>query len=176
MTSEKPNSGPMWAQDEYHFFGQRSDEHVVLIRNQHPIVLLPIALWTLVSFLIPYLAIRFIQGPSLFMIVAIYAVSIALIIWYFVYGYLNSVSVLTDQRILSVNQKGFFFRQINEAELTRIQDVSSDVKGILETMFGFGDVTIRTASKDSLLVLRRIADPYSAQQAIVRSLKDVKSD
>lgn len=145
----------------------------MLIKNQHPVVLLRWIIWLIVSLIIPYIIGRFfpeILGWG----VGIYAFVLIFLISYRVYGYRNSLSILTDQRILNIQQRGFFNCQISEAELDRIQDVSSAIKGLWQTMFGFGDVTIRTASKDSLLILSDISDPYDVQQAIVRSLKETK--
>lgn len=166
------DAAEIWGHDEYRFHGQRPDEQVMLLKNQHPVVLTKTILWLFVSGIIPYLLLLLSDGRYTFMGIAIYGFLVLFIAWYRWYGYQNSVSILTNQRILQVSQHGFFNRQINEAELSRIQDVSSEIKGVAQTIFGYGDVTIRTASKDSLLVLKDIRAPYDFQQAIVRSLKD----
>jgi uncharacterized membrane protein YdbT with pleckstrin-like domain len=170
------DSATMWSQDEYHFHGQRANEHILLVRNQHPIVLGRVSLLSLVSLVLPYLIIRFTGGKFESYTLAIYVFIVLFYIAYHLYGYRNSISVLSNERILSILQKGFFNRRIVEAELDRIQDVSSDIKGIMQTSFGFGDVTIRTASKDSLLMLKNIGDPYDVQQAIVRAQKENSND
>lgn len=167
------NSSEIWAQEEYRFHGQRPDEQVMLLRNQHPMVLLKLFIWVVISLVLPYLCARLFPGLFSKFLIG-YLVIVIFILAYRIYGYRSSISILTNQRILNVKQHGFFNCEISEAELDRIQDVSSATKGVWQTLFHFGDVTIRTASKDSLLVLANISTPYDFQQAIVRSLKDVK--
>ncbi len=166
------DASTMWAHDEYQFHGQRQGEHVMLVRRQHPIIFLPIVVWAVVSLILPYLFVRFTGGSFRVYSVAVYLVMVAYYLFHHFYAFRNSLSILTNQRILQTKQRGFFSNQMSEAELNRIQDVSSDIKGILATLFGYGNVTIRTASKDSLLVLANIGDPYDVQQAIVRALKE----
>lgn len=169
---EGADAKEIWGQDEFRFHGQRPDESVMLVKRQHVFILLPIVIFALVTVLVAYLIGRFTGGAFRAYTLLLYIVVMGLYLGHHIYGYYNTLSILTNQRIIHVLQKGFFSAQISEAELSRIQDVSSDIKGVLETMFGYGDVTIRTASKDSLLVLKRIDDPYDVQQAIVRALKD----
>lgn len=177
MDTEKPliEESDVWAQEQYHFHGQRANEKVLLVRNQHWVILLPVILGALVSLVLPYGIWHLTAGMVRFGLLAIYTLVLAFFVARDVYAFFNSVSILSDQRIINVDQRGFFNRHITEAELAKIQDVSSDIKGILHTLFGFGDVTIRTAS-NSILTLPNIADPYDIQQAIVRALKGVKQD
>ncbi len=170
------DAATMWGKDEYQFHGQRQDEHVMRVQRQHPIIFLPYALWLIVSLIIPYLLVRFTGSGFRTWTLLVYLLVVVYSLLHHIYAYRNSLSILTNQRILDIQQKGFFSNQISEAELSRIQDVSSDIKGILPTLFGFGSVTIRTASKDSLLVLRNTGNPYDVQQAIVRALKEPKND
>ncbi len=168
----EPDASTIWSQDTYHFRGQRPEEHVMLVRNKHPITLALSVGVVAASLGVPYWLWRYAVGPIQTIALSVYGVWLVYYVAKHWYSYASSVAVLTDQRIVSVIQRGFFSRVISEAELSRIQDVSSDIKGVPETMFGYGDVTIRTASKDSLLVLRQVADPYEVQQAIVRALKE----
>ncbi len=163
----------IWSQEDYHFYGQRPHEQVMLVRHQHIIILLPVIVICLVSLLIPFVALRFLHGTIGNYILIIYLVVVCYYLFHHVYAYRQSVSILSNERIVNVIQKGFFHSKITEAELNRIQDVATDIKGVLQTAFGFGDVTIRTAS-ESVLVLKNIGTPYDVQQAIVRALKDAK--
>lgn len=174
MAKTKNDAAQIWGDDEFQFQGQRSDESVMLMRRQHGTVLVRSLLGAVISLVIPYFLIRVFDGSVLGWVLVIYFALLALFVGHRVYGFFNSVMLLTNQRLLDVTQKGFFARTINEAELSRIQDVSSEVKGVLQTTFHYGQVIIRTASKDSALIIENIADPYEVQQAIVRALKDVQ--
>lgn len=172
--SAQSDSAKIWAEDDYRFAGQRADENVMMVRTQHPMVMAKTVIFFIVSLVIPYLLVRYAGGGFRSFALGIYTAPALIWVAYNFYGYKNSLAILTNQRILNVLQKGFFNTQVSEAELDRIQDVSSEIKGMLQTVFQFGDVTIRTASNASLLVLRNMAAPYEMQQAIVRALKEAK--
>ena len=55
--------------------------------------------------------------------------------------------LLTDQRVIAVEQIGLFSQSVAEFELSRIQDVIVDVSGILSTMMNFGTIKISTAGE-----------------------------
>lgn len=161
----------MWEEDDYRFYGQRPDEHVMLVRNQHITVLrIPILIDILILSIL-LLVYPHLPHPFNLYFSGIVIVSVFFSGFYYWYGYRNTVCVLTDQRIVNVTQKGFFNKKINEAELNRIQDVSTTVKGVMPTLFGYGQVTVSTASENTL-VLHNMADPYELQQAILRVLRN----
>lgn len=169
------DSAEIWGHEEFQFQGQRPDESVMLLIRQHWAVLLKPLLIALVTLVVPIGIFALISGMAMIWGLVIYVVVMAVWLGRVIYSFMSTMSILTNHRLLDVTQKGFFMRSINEAELSRIQDVSSEVKGVLQTTFHFGQVIIRTASKDSALVIENIADPYQVQQAIVRSLKDLGS-
>src|SRR6188474_2938184 len=96
-TSQETNT--MWAQDDYHFYGQRPNEHVLLVKHQHPIILLPIVLIGLVALLVPYGLVRFFDGAIQTYGVVIGCLVIGFYLAHHVYGYKQSVSILSNERI-----------------------------------------------------------------------------
>lgn len=164
----------IWGDDDFQFQGQRSDEKVMLVRNQHIVLLWKFFTLALVSLLMAFGVAYLLDGATLIWIEVLYGLGLVFAVWQRLYSYRSSVMILSNQRIINVTQSGFLSRTINEAELSKIQDVSSEIKGPLQTAFRFGTVTVRTASNDTKLVITGIVDPYGAQQAIVRALKDVK--
>ncbi len=163
----------MWAHDEYRFYGQRPNEHVMLVRHQHLFIFVPSTVLALLTLIVPYVLLHFLHQPWLLFVAAGWLLLVVIYISRHWYSYRHTMSILTNERIVSVIQHGYFNAKISEAELSRIQDVSTDIKGVLQTAFGFGNVTIRTAS-ESVLVLKDIDAPYEVQQAIVRAIKDAK--
>lgn len=84
------------------------------------------------------------------------------------------VWIVTNQRIIDVEQITLFSRQVSEIPLARVQDVTIEVHGILETLFKFGNIRIQTAGereftiasiphlyelKDAILSQARVAPP-----------------
>jgi|GEM_PF-335199 len=56
--------------------------------------------------------------------------------------------VITNHRIMSIDQQGFFDRRVASLHLNRIQDVLTDIEGILGELFGFGTLSVETAGDD----------------------------
>lgn len=86
------------------------------------------------------------------------------------YGFVNyylDVHIITNKRIVDIEQNGFFRRQISELHLHQVQDVESKVNGFLETVFHYGDVIIQTAGERENFVFEDIPHPYSIAKNIV---------
>ena len=56
------------------------------------------------------------------------------------------VWVVTDRRIISINQKGLFQREIGSFRLEKLQDINISINGIIATFLNFGMVEAQTAS------------------------------
>lgn len=57
--------------------------------------------------------------------------------------------VITNHRIMSIDQQGFFDRRVASLHLNRIQDVLTDIEGLLGELFGFGTLSVETAGDDA---------------------------
>ena len=57
------------------------------------------------------------------------------------------VIFITQERILNVNQKGLLAREVSELSLEQVQNVSTQMEGILHSYFNFGTLIIETAGK-----------------------------
>ena len=53
--------------------------------------------------------------------------------------------VITDQRVVVVDQRGFFRRFISSFRLDRLQDINISIDGILPTLFDYGTIDAQTA-------------------------------
>lgn len=80
--------------------------------------------------------------------------------------------VLTAERIIDIDQQGFFARSISETRYEQIQDVSLRVKGLLQTFAKIGDVVVETGSGRSNLVIRDVREPEKIQGLLVRLQTD----
>lgn len=81
----------------------------------------------------------------------------------------NSVLLLTDQRVILIEQKNLLHREFAECGLENIQQVSHQVKGLLRTMFSFGDIAIFTAGSREPFLLPSVPHPYEIQTEIQRT-------
>jgi len=94
-----------------------------------------------------------------------------LFLWLFLFAlwtlyYLN-VWIVTNRRIIDVDQKGLFSREIAAARIENVQDVTINTHGILQTLFDFGTLTIHTASGSPDFHISNAAHPNLVRQKIL---------
>lgn len=75
----------------------------------------------------------------------------SIIVWYF------SVYVVTDQRLRQVSQRGFFSTNVIDLPLSKIHNISYNIRGLVGTIFNFGTIIIQTIAGD--LTIRNISQP-----------------
>ncbi len=59
--------------------------------------------------------------------------------------YFLDLWVVTDRRIISVEQIHFFNRNVAIFRLERLQDIEFTIKGLIQTFFNFGTISAQTA-------------------------------
>lgn len=76
-----------------------------------------------------------------------------LFLWIFFFiqwtKYFLDVWYVTQKRIIDVDQKAIFHREISNLRFDKIQDISIEVTGFIATMLNFGDIRVQTAAEDS---------------------------
>ncbi len=76
------------------------------------------------------------------------------------------VFIVTNLRVVDVDQSGLFARKVTEAPLATVQDCSWQRKGILETVFRMGSVRVQTAGTAADLEAVRIPAPEAVHGII----------
>jgi len=62
--------------------------------------------------------------------------------------------------------------QYSSVELDKIQDMTVKIKGILPSIYHYGDLRIQTAAEKGEFVLDQIGDPELAKQVIFEAKMD----
>lgn len=76
------------------------------------------------------------------------------------------VWIITDRRVIDIEQKGFFSRQVSSFSHDRIQDVTYEVAGLISTWLHIGNVRIQTASVSTDFVMRQVPNPDLVKEEI----------
>lgn len=162
----------------YHFSGQKDDENVIRIIRRHWFNVLQnlFAILMMVFFLIgSYLFL-----PWLFPIFNTFAFKgvflflenlFAMVVWILFFlvwiDYYFDVWIITNRRVVNVEQKGLFSREVSEVELEKIQDITTEVKGIIPTFINYGNVYIQTAGEKERFIFADVPDPYEVKDIIM---------
>jgi uncharacterized membrane protein YdbT with pleckstrin-like domain len=152
------------------FPGQQTGESIYLVVRQHWVILAKrLIIWgILVAALmifrhyLPLLGPSILKGPVgpliniLVQIYILFLVTSLFIIW--VLYYLN-MYIVTNERIVDVDQKGLFSHHVSELNMEKIEDVTSETNGILGHIFDYGTVYIQTAGTRERFEFLHVPNP-----------------
>lgn len=120
----------------------------------------------------------FLSGPIFFPIVVLFTTIYYLYVWLFVLhtfvDYYLDVWIVTNHRIVNVEQRGLFNRTISEQRLYRIQDVTSEIKGMFATFLDYGTVYLQTAGEKTRFVFKQIKGPQRCANKISQLVEQNK--
>lgn len=162
------------------FKGQFKDEEVLLVFKRHPIVMRKGLILMMIAILIGALAGMLLSRSAetvdqffvkFFTPVAYGFLAGSLALFYYWIGWHYSICVVTNQRFIQFTQKGIFkSRSVNDIALTRILSVNYEIRGILETVLGFGTIIIQTLVGD--FIIAKVPKPAETQADIVIAIKE----
>lgn len=82
--------------------------------------------------------------------------------------YFLNAWVLTNQRVVAIKQNGFFRREVSSLFLSRVQDVTTNVEGVLPSLLNIGDITVQSAGAVDEFHMRGIPRPEQMRDIILR--------
>lgn len=173
--SHNPFSSFCYYPDKVNFINQDSEEKVILLLRRHPITNLG---WILISFLM-IIAPSFLSVFSPFTLLPGDYQLVLTLVWYLVTSafilesflkWFYNVNIVTDERVIEVDFFNLFYREITDANIDQIQDVTPRVGGGVRTFFNYGDVLIQTASAIPLITFEAVPNP----DKVARVLRDLR--
>lgn len=91
----------------------------------------------------------------------------ALVILFFAYTvYRQNKIVLTNMHFVQITQTGLFGRSLSKLSLDELQDVRGTRRGILGTIFNYGEILIETAGNEENFFFRPAPDPLNIAETI----------
>ena len=95
-----------------------------------------------------------------------------LICWTAAWGaftrYFLNAWILTNQRIVDIKQRGYFNREVSSLLLPRVQDVTTDVYGVLPSLLNIGTIKVQSAGAEVEFCMRGIPRPEQARDIILK--------
>lgn len=167
------------------FETQEKDEVVILFLRQHIITLFPAALLGVIMIFAPTVLFPIVvRLLSRVVTVPVGYVIVGSVFWYvgtfgflmskFLYWFFN-IFIVTNERIVDIDFVNLLYKDIAETQLERVQDISFDTKGIIGTVFNYGDVMIQTAGEVPNFAFERVPKPNEVADIISDIVKDKKT-
>ena len=154
----------------------RDEEKIVMWISKHSVIYLFIFLIFMAVCVLPAVVFIFI---GVFFELPLW--SWWLLLWYEIFmslfvfqKFLEEVMdllIVTDQRIINIEQKSFFHREVSAALLSQVQDVSYTRDTFFSTIFNFGKIILQTAGESSFFTMDFVADPEAIQERISTLVK-----
>lgn len=161
-------------------------EHVIAQVRQHVFVLLlklvPFGLLAIAPFivapifaaLVPAVEAAGISASSRFF-VGMWLLFLWMAAFHIVTKYFLTVWVVTSRRIVDIEQHGFFRREVSSFLLARVQDVTTNVDGVFQTLVGFGDIHVETAGRSERFAMPGIPNPEHMRDLIMSEIAAIHS-
>ncbi|MEK7461403.1 MAG: PH domain-containing protein [Patescibacteria group bacterium] len=159
---------------EQYFPGQSPEEQIALFIRRHWMAFFPWILVTpfLVAVFLAVVILLWTSVPTDLRIGLIFGGSIYYLLVLFVFlrawmSYYLDVTIVTERRLIDIEQDGIFARRIAEQSLLRVQDVSARQNGFFQHLLNFGNLYIETAGEQPNFELHNLPRPNEIAQTIL---------
>jgi len=162
---------------------KKPDEKIIFFLRRHWFVafriivvygllgLAPVALYLIIRQQNPV----FLQDETFYTLLALLTFVYYLYWWMMFYyawlDYFLDIWIVTNYRVINIEQRGMFYRTIAENKLFRIQDVLSEQKGIIPTFLDYGKINIQTAGTKERIVFQQVPKPNFVAQELIKLIE-----
>ena len=154
-----------------YFPDQFDDEEMLLLFRKHPVVMRKSIIFGSLAMLVGVLPALFIPNFTVFFGgLGVGFLLMCLIMFYSWIGWNFSVYIVTNQRFIQMSQKGLWRRSMIDIGLDKIQTISYEIKGLQESLLGFGTIVIQTYVGE--LVIHDVHHPRKIQRKMSHILRE----
>jgi hypothetical protein len=178
-------------------FQLHQHEKIIMTVRKHPLILIgsliPFAILDYLPYLLPELG-KFLErmapesiipwaeylsfgNPWVSFIVGIYWI----FLWMAAFGVLTNHFldqwIITNERVVDIDQKDFWSREVSSVLLARVQDVSTDISGFFQTLFGFGTITVESAGAEvNRMRMPGLSNPRHIRDLILKEAQRARKE
>lgn len=154
----------------------QSGEKVIHQARRHWLIFLTEAIGLALALIVPLVALGSLEVDErtttlISFCFAAWTLIIFLIFCVLFTNYYLDLFIVTNRRLIDVEQLGLFARDVAIAPLENIEDIKIEVVGIIPTFFKYGTLHVQTAATNREITVRGITKPYKVKEAIL-SVKD----
>lgn len=156
-----------------YFEKQKGEEIVEIIRRSFFTILPPFLKAFSLSFPGIY-GLLYVDQPIVILISLIWLILIISYVFYHWLIWHFDLYIITNQRVININQKSLFTKEVLELSYDKMEDVYFCVESFFGSLFGYGTVKILPRSNISYLKMDivNISDPQDIQKLILELKED----
>lgn len=145
------------------FESQMANEPVLLLLRAHPVTQVP---WLINGFLLFVLLVLLNQLFSSALTSAqVLYINISAVVFIFGYywfkflSYFFNAGIITPLRVVDIDFHAVIYKEVTEAQLKNVEDITAKSGGYAASLFNFGDVFVQTAGSLVNIEFHRIPRP-----------------
>lgn len=146
------------------FETQEVRERVILLLRQHWVTQVRWALMVIAMMALPVM-LKFIPlisfMPKNYQIMTVlmwYLLTLAVLYEKFI-SWFYRVFIVTDERVIDIDFYHLLYKEISDAKIDNIEDVTYSQGGMLKTMLNYGDVILQTAAEQRQFLIESVPEP-----------------
>ncbi len=162
----------------FRFQTQGNNEEVILVVRAHLIT----QIWWMINsvfLLVSLLLICYFLSMFLNPVQSLFAylfsfIMVGAYIWLNILTWFFNVGIITNERVIDIDFQGVIYKEITEARLDKIQDITEKAGGFFESFFDFGHLYIQTAGTEQNIEYDHIPHPTIVVKLIHQLMEDQK--
>ncbi len=156
------------------FDTQEEGEKIILLLRSHPFTQIGWILNSIFLFVFIFVLNFFIQNffnlLQVFILNIFAVVFILSYIWISFLGWYFNVGIVTNKRMIDIDLHAVIYKEITNAQLVKIEDVTVKSGGYLQSLFDYGSIFIQTAGTAVNIEFNNVPYPINAIQIISKLL------
>ena len=160
------------------FQTQQDDEQIIFLLRKHWITNISWIVFVLILIALPFLFLPILRQSIFISSLPDSYVLIGFLGWYlvvfgfslvkFLVWYFN-IYLVTDERIVDVDFYNLLYKKLSSCRISKIQDVTFKLGGVIRSLFDFGDIFIQTAGTENNFEFEAVPHP----EEVVRKIGDL---
>lgn len=160
------------------------DEEIILIQRRHWLPFLNTIIGLLFLGILPFIVFNFnvllpenIQTAFLnySKYYFFFSFSFIFILWLiFVIAWTNyylDFVIITNKRIIDIEQFSLFHRDEAELRFEDVEDIKVEIIGFIQSVLKFGNINIQSAGENREIILKNIPNPYEIKNIIAKQIE-----
>ncbi|MEK7647345.1 MAG: PH domain-containing protein [Patescibacteria group bacterium] len=154
-------------------FKTRPGEQIILAVHRHWFVIgskmTVIIIMLLTAVILTQISLAYVPENYIILadfLLSLYILIILLVSFVLWVDYYLDMWIVTNERVISMEQHGLFNREISEFMLSRVQDVTVEIPNFFATILKFGNIIVQTAGEKQFIA-KNIPNVNRAKDAIL---------
>lgn len=159
---------------QINFDTHEEGEKIILLLRSHPFTQVGWILNSIFLLILILVLNFFIQSffnlGQIFIINCFSIVFIFSYIWFNILSWYFNVGIVTNKRVIDIDLHAVIYKEITDAQLGKIEDVTVKSGGYLQSFFDYGSIFIQTAGTAVNIEFNNVPYPTDAVQVINKLL------